>query len=363
MRDAIKEYSQSLAATNQVAGGRELMKFNMIENVILEEAARSNPLDLLIPIIKATRRIILVGDQKQLPQLIETNIVKKAVSHIEDEAERNAESLKFEDSLFKILFDNLGRMDEEGLSGTTRRSITLEEQFRMHPAIGDFISRLYYSDRLKPGMGWEVQEAKRRHGLTIPWAAGKVAVFCDVPREDGFESGRRGKARRAEANRVISLLDELGQDPAFDDLSIGIITFYSSQVDMIFEEGMRAGYTRMNKDGDYEIAPDYLETKDHREKLRIGSVDSFQGKEFDIVILSTVRCNDFDRTEGNERSVFGFLTLFNRLNVAFSRAQRMIIVAGDGQMFDDEYAKTHVEGLYEFYNVFSRDEKYGSHIR
>ena len=363
MREAIKEYSQSLAATNQVAGGRELMKFNEIENVILEEAARSNPLDLLIPIIKATRRIILVGDQKQLPQLIETNIVKKAVSHIEDEAERNAESLKFEDSLFKILFDNLSRMDEEGLSGTTRRSITLEEQFRMHPAIGDFISRLYYGNRLKPGMGWEAQESKRQHCLTLPWAVGKVAVFCDVPKDDGFESGRRGKARRAEARRVISLLDELGRDSASDDLSIGIITFYSSQVDMIFEEGLRAGYTRMNKDGDYEIAPDFLETRDHREKLRIGSVDSFQGKEFDIVILSTVRCNDFDRTEGNERSVFGFLTLFNRLNVAFSRAQRMIIVVGDGQMFDDEYAKTHVEGLHEFYTVFSRDEKYGNHIR
>lgn len=363
IKDTIKEYSQSLAATNQVAGGRELFAYPEIENVILEEAARSNPLDLLIPIVKATRRIILVGDQKQLPQLIEAGIVKKTVAHIDDEAERNAESQKFEDSLFKILFDNLSRMDKEGLSGTSRRSITLEEQFRMHPAIGDFISRLYYNGKLRPGMGWERQEEKKKHGLSLPWAAGKVAVFCDVSAENGFETGRRGKARRAEAERVVALLDEIGSDPASDDLSVGVITFYSSQVDMIFEEAERAGYTRRNKDGEFEIAPNFLETNDHREKLRIGSVDSFQGKEFDIVILSTVRSNDLDRVDGNERSVFGFLTLFNRLNVAFSRAQRMVIVVGDGGMFRDEYAKTYVEGLYEFCTVFSKDEKYGSYIR
>ena len=176
VRDAIKEYGQSLAATNQVAGGKEFSRFNEIENVVLEEAARSNPLDLIIPMVKATSRVILVGDQKQLPQLIENQIVKKAVADIEDETKRIDEQKKFEDSLFKIFFDNLHK---EGLPA---RCITLDEQFRMHPAIGDFISKLYYDGVLKPGMGWEAQEQKRQHGLTLSWVKDKVAVFCEIGR-------------------------------------------------------------------------------------------------------------------------------------------------------------------------------------
>ena len=141
------------------------------------------------------------------------------------------------------------------------------------------------------------------------------------------------------------------------------MTFYSKQVDILFEEAINRGYAEHNKDGSYSICPDYQKTKDGEEKLRIGSVDSFQGKEFDIVILSTVRSNNIERIDENYLKVFGFLTLFNRLNVAFSRAKKMIVVVGDGEMFNDEYAKKHTEGLYEFYASFSKDEKYGTRIR
>ena len=152
------------------------------------------------------------------------------------------------------------------------------------------------------------------------------------------------------------------RDPAFEKLSVGIITFYSKQVDILFEEATNRGYAEQNKDGSYSIAPDFQMTKSGDEKLRIGSVDSFQGKEFDVVILSTVRSNDIERTDENYLKVFGFLTLFNRLNVAFSRAKKMIIVAGDSKMFNDEYARKYTEGLYEFCTSFSKDEKYGARI-
>lgn len=356
IRDAIMNYGQSLAATNQVAGGKEFYKYKEIENIVLEEAARSNPLDLIIPITKATSRIILVGDQKQLPQLIENQIVEKAVESIEDEEEKAIQKKKFEDSLFKILYENLENVEPQ-------RCVLLEEQFRMHPAIGKFISDLYYEGRLKPGMGWETQENRRQHGLSIPWAKGKAAVFCDVPMAMGAEEGKRGKSRHIEARRIYKILDELKNDPEFDNLSVGIITFYANQVDVLFETGRNGGYTIQNSDGDYEIAPEYKETLDHREKLRIGSVDSFQGKEFDIVILSTVRSNSLDREDANVKNVFGFLTLFNRLNVAFSRAQKLLITVGDANMFSDDFARRHVEGLYRFYTQFAKDEKYGNCIR
>ena len=102
---------------------------------------------------------------------------------------------------------------------------------------------------------------------------------------------------------------------------------------------------------------------DGREKLRIGSVDSFQGKEFDVVILSTVRSNDMNRNHENYKKVFGFLTLSNRLNVAFSRAQKLLIVVGDADMFSDDLAKNNVEGLYEFYTNLSSNNIYGNRIQ
>ena len=53
--------------------------------------------------------------------------------------------------------------------------------------------------------------------------------------------------------------------------------------------------------------------------------------------------------DGNEIKAFGFLMLENRLNVAFSRAIRLLITVGDGSMFADDFAQRHVKGLYELY--------------
>ncbi len=345
IRETIRHYGQSVAATNQFSGSMEVNNLRY-ENVILEEAARSNPLDLLIPMVRATERIIMVGDQKQLPHLLENDIVDEAVK---GDAEKRK---KYEESLFGILYDNLAQ-------ATPKRRVTLTKQFRMHPVIGDFISETYYDKKISSEM---VNPAKKLHGLTIPWAKDKVAVFCNVPKKDGLESkGGRSKERIPEAIRIVDILNELRKDPAFDDLSIGIISFYSKQVDRIAEEASKFGYTERDGDGSYHIAPAYQITKDGREKLRIGSVDSFQGKEFDIVILSTVRSNNILRIDENNLRVFGFLTLENRLNVAFSRAQKMLITVGDAEMFADDYADTYVHGLHDFYTKLAGGE-YGNRI-
>lgn len=357
LKEAIKNYGESLAATNQVSGSYEMSAYAVIENVILEEAARSNPLDLLIPMAKASERIIMVGDQKQLPHLLEDDIADETAVQISvDAVDKAQKRKKLEESLFGVIFNNLK-------STQISRTITLTEQFRMHPFIGDFISKVYYEGKLKAGLGNQAE--RKKHNLEIPWAKNKVAIFCDVKKSKGVEVSGKSKSRPSEATRIVKMLEELELDPAFENLSVGVITFYSKQVAEIFEAASKSKnkYAIKNKDGSFEIAGGYKETNDGREKLRIGSVDSFQGKEFDVVILSTVRSNKHRRENKNYKKIFGFLSLENRLNVAFSRAQKMLIVVGDGEIFSDEFAQTYVEGLHEFYNTLSLDKNYGNRIQ
>lgn len=357
VRQSLTGYGEAIAATNQTAGSYELSRSHF-EDVILEEAARSNPLDLLIPMMKADRRIILVGDQKQLPQLLEHDIEEKALEESHTAEEQAANRKTYQRSLFDIIFQNLSK---GGITPT--RFKTLTTQFRMHPVISNFISRIYYPEEgLKPGL--PNMEAVKRHNLSLPWAKDKVAVFCDVPHSLGSETGR-SKYRPAEAKRIISLLDEIYSDPASENLSVGVITFYSAQVDEICRQAAEAGYMQKSADNNYEVSEEYRfigNSDNPREGLRIGTVDSFQGKEFDIVILSTVRSNEEKRDDDNVNRVFGFLTLKNRLNVAFSRAEDLIIVVGDAAMFSDDYAGEYVEGLHEFYKELTLG-KYGNRIR
>lgn len=354
IRNTIKDYGESLAATNQVAGGKEMSAYSKINNVILEEAARSNPLDLLIPMTKATERIIMIGDHMQLPHLLEDDIAEETSSKLSGMFLAADTRKKLEQSLFYVIYKNLK-------PASHKRVIRLTEQFRMHPFIGDFISKVYYEGDLKAGIS--NQADLKKHNLSLAWAQDKVAVFCDVKKGQGIEESGKSKSRKAEAVRIVKLLDELKTDPNFENLSVGIITFYAKQVDAIFREASKKGYIEQRADGSFEITLPYRETNDGREKLRIGSVDSFQGKEFDIVILSTVRSNTISRTHDNEKKVFGFLTLKNRLNVAFSRSQKLLIVVGDGEMLSDDFAKTYIEGLHEFYTNLSTNKQYGNRIQ
>ena len=103
-------------------------------------------------------------------------------------------------------------------------------------------------------------------------------------------------------------------------------------------------------DGTYQVAPAWRETTNHDgklvERLRIGTVDAFQGKEFDVVFLSVTRSNNVqtstDRPETYRRK-YGFLLLENRLCVTMSRQQRLLIAAGDLEMVRVEANKPESE--------------------
>ena len=155
--------------------------------------------------------------------------------------------------------------------------------------------------------------------------------------------GRRGNSpmRTAEVQRIAIEIKRLLEQGAAS-LSIGVITFYSAQRDAIFEELGQIGITERDTDtGAWGVsAPWNGVTTGGEEKLRIGTVDAFQGKEFDVVLLSIVRANASllpggANAEGYEKAAngkFGHLRLSNRMNVAMSRQRSLLVAVGDRAM-------------------------------
>ena len=109
----------------------------VFRTVIVDEAARSNPLDLLIPMACAKWRIVLVGDHRQLPHLLEPDVEREIRRVGPQEETRTA----LRQSLFEKLFIEL--REREKTDGV-RRTVTLDTQYRMHPLLGQFVSEQFY---------------------------------------------------------------------------------------------------------------------------------------------------------------------------------------------------------------------------
>lgn len=310
LAETMKRYAQAVAASCQQsvhAGLKNEEELADHDVVIVDEAARANPLDLLIPLVRG-ERLILVGDPNQLPHVLE----KQVEDELEQDGNAQAKELLSE-SLFERLWKLAERWEaEDGIP----RTVQLDEQYRMHPLLGDFVSRHFYERRERD----DTPDPKRRiiSGIKDPAArqhrftsfAGQVGAWIDVSHRIEEEQRRSGSTSRyrdqevATIRRLVARLD--AEDP---QASVGVITFYKDQALRLartFGVGLGEG-----------------------DRLRIGTVDAFQGRQFDVVILSAVRANKI-RQGGEEarRDRLGFLALRNRLCVALSRARCLVIVVG-----------------------------------
>ena len=349
VRDTVRHYSMVLAATCQQSVSRPMAdakdgEDTVFRTVIVDEAARSNPLDLLIPMALAERRIILVGDHRQLPHLLEPDIEREIEQSVQEDT-RSA----LRQSLFEKLFTEL-RKRERG--DGVRRTVTLDRQYRMHPILGRFVSEQFYEPH---GEGFDSGRAAEdfAHDVSLKDGAaltGKVAAWVDVPGERGPESGGRSKRRPVEARRVaVEAHAVVSRHPA---LSVGVITFYAAQRDEILSSMGEVGLTERDDEGGFRIRDEWRRTSDGRERLRVGTVDAFQGKEFDVVFLSLTRSNRVPvKDEATRRRRYGFLLLENRLCVAMSRQHRLLVVVGDSAMAAGPDAESSVPGLVAFHKL------------
>ena len=344
VRSAVRDYTVVLAATCQQAVGFQMSlqkgEQSVFANVIVDEAARANPLDLFIPMALAERRIILVGDHRQLPHILEPDVEGQLELSVSDETRKALRR-----SLFQRLFES---MREREAADGIKRTVTLDVQYRMHPVLGAFVSDTFYAP-YGEAVRSEKPAEQFEHGL--PGYQPHVAAWVDVPLSAGKEQGGQSKRRPAEARWIAKDLKNLAT--VRPDLSFGVISFYAGQVDEILGELETLGVAEQIQDDSYRVADAWRETRGldgHlKERIRVGTVDAFQGKEFDVVFLSMTRSNDFPISdERSLRRKFGHLMLENRLCVAMSRQQRLLIVVGDSGMLRGEVAERSLAGLVAF---------------
>lgn len=378
VRQAVEAYSSVVGATCQQAVSRQMALLKngsedtisglRFGSVVVDEAARANPLDLFIPMALARRRVVLVGDPRQLPHLLDAEIEEE----IRAERGDQVASATYQQSLFERLWRQFERRKfTDGIS----RVVMLDQQFRMHPRLGDFVSKHFYE---KAGLG-RVHSGRPESDftLTLPDFGQAVAAWVDVPASEGSEgrpsSGSTTRVRDAEAKRISSLVKRLlKQLPA--DASIGVITFYSGQRDAICK-ALGSGQEPAMEwvDGAWRVREPLAQSASGGERLRVGTVDAFQGKEFDVVLLSAVRSNarqveiplsnsedaERERFESQASSRYGHLRTPNRLNVAMSRQRRMLIAVGDRTMFEGPIAEACVPEMHAFLSFCDEEARRG----
>ncbi len=339
--EMLAHYTSVLAASCQQADSSKMQKIKnndlIYDTVIIDEAARATPLDLLIPMAQAKRRIILVGDHRQLPHIVEDSILAKMENSISENTENdiNIEE-KLKESLFEKLFKNLKELER---TTGVKRCVTLDKQFRTTPVLGDFVSKNFYECHNEPHIESGMPIERLQHNLQN--YNSKSVAWIDVPLIAGKEQSGQSKSRLVEAKIIAKEINNLITENS--KLTYGVITFYAAQRDLIKEEIIKMGIN--------------LEDLENDDKLRIGSIDAFQGREFDVVLLSITRSNDFkSNTEKDSRKKYGFMTFPNRLCVAMSRQKKLLVAVGDSKMFETAVAQVAIPQMYEFNKLCKGEE-------
>lgn len=360
VEDTVAGYNFVYAATAQQSEGKDIKRAKNInkwehpvyDTVIIDEAARVNPGDLMVPMAQAKRRIILVGDHRQLPHIYDEEIF---------ESMRDGGSDVGKDVVKISMFQYLKEKAEElyKIDGIPR-TITLDAQYRMHPELGDFINRNFYEPY---GEGFESPLSAENFAQKLTT---KPYRWINMPNSFGKEEKEgTSRMRKCEANYIVNQIRDYILSEEGNRLSYGVITFYSAQAKLIKK---------------------LLKDKDISEKVRVGSVDAFQGMEFDVIFLSVVRTHagdaDYNRDllnmdvssldesdhtykewqkykEDIGLKNYGFLTSENRLCVALSRQKKLLIVVGDSDIFHSaswgNLAEKCVPAMKNFYELCEKE--------
>jgi regulator of nonsense transcripts 1 len=229
----------------------------------------------MIPLVLGCKQVVFVGDHLQLGPVIMNKKAARA-------------------GLAQSLFERLIVLGN--------RPIRLEVQYRMHPCLADFPSNMFYEGTLQNGV--TAPERLRKH-VDFPWPVPTLPMFFyqNLGQEEISSSGTSFLNRTEASNveKIITAFFKAGVTPS----QIGVVTPYEGQRSYIVNHMQYHGKLR----------------KEFYKEVEVASVDAFQGREKDYIILSCVR--------SNEHQGIGFLSDPRRLNVALTRARYGLVILGN----------------------------------
>ncbi|MFB5545252.1 serine/threonine-protein kinase [Bacillus cereus] len=282
--EIVAQNASVVASTCTGIASKHVLNDMTFDWVIIDEAARGTAPELLLPMIRG-HKIILVGDHQQLPPIVGSER-KKLVN-----SEWGIKTSDLEKSLFEDLFENI----------SSEAKSVLTAQFRMHPIISKLINDIFY-----PTTNIESRKSAEERKHLLEWSP-KSIVWLNtqyLPNNKQQEVLNSFK-NNIEAKIILQQLEAIEKqyNGSESKVKVGVISGYEAQKKLL---------TNLVKPQD---------SKWKNIKIMIDNVDAFQGSETDIAIYNIVRCNDENK--------LGFLRDERRLNVALSRSKSCLIIVGN----------------------------------
>lgn len=258
--------------------------------VIIDEAGKALAGELLIPINRA-KKTIIIGDHKQLPPVINPALYKGGKINFDDVVEEEQQVDFLNRSFFQRLYEDCPET----------MKCMLKTQFRMPPVIADLVN-LFYDGELKTGKNCYDKK---------PMFLGNNLIFVDMKNnpdywetQDEYENGEKsGPYNLEEISAAKIIVEKIRQ---YYNKRIVIITPYKKQKNLLIK-----AFNDKN--------------------VWVNTIDAFQGDEEDIIIYCTTRSQKKTRYFSDNA----------RLNVAFSRAKNTLIFLGSSNYLK-KYPMNHI---------------------
>ncbi len=251
----------------------DLLDDRWFDWAVIDEACQATEPASWVPMLRADR-IVLAGDPFQLPPTI-----------LSVPAAEQGFAVSLLERLMQIHGPKVTRM--------------LTTQYRMHRDIMNFPSAMFYSGELQADTSVETHELTELQSLEPVELFAGPATFIDTAGagwEEEVEPDGESRFNRSEAEWVARVVGRLLQAGCTAE-QIAVIAPYAAQVRLL-----------------RDLCPE--------PSVEIDTVDGFQGREKDVVIISLVR--------SNAAGEVGFLQEIRRTNVAMTRARKKLIMIGDG---------------------------------
>ena len=318
------EGSKVVLATLHGAGGFQL-RHEQFDVVIIDEASQALEAQCWIPLL-SSKKLVLAGDHLQLPPTIKSTNAKSKPKKVKLEINGTKDGPLA--SLEVTLFDRLLMLHGPSI----KRMLTT--QYRMHEKIMRFPSNELYESRLVAAeavkarvlaeLPYEIQETEDTREPLVFWDT-QGSDFPEMTEDEEFD-------RKPTKGALLG-------DSKSNEMEAALVRFH---VGNLIDAGVLAKDIAIITPYNAQLALISRDMKERYPGIEMGSVDGFQGREKEAVLLSLVRSNSehevgflAEKRRLNGQSHIVCTTIFERILIAFlvamTRPKRHLCIIGDSE--------------------------------